>query len=100
MQYLLRLKIFTTKPLSLALNILCSRMEQVLRCLKHISIYRKIPNISPGLVGVRKHILGGYIQVGLYSGGGLYSRGHIFGGNIVLVSRGVYILGGLYSGGL
>ena len=31
--------------------------------------YRKIPNISPGLIEVRKHILGG-----LYSGGA-YIRG-------------------------
>ena len=33
------------------------------------TIYRKIPNISPGLVKVRKHFLGG-----------LYSRGLILGG--------------------
>ena len=31
---------------------------------------RKIPNISPGLIEVRRHILGGIIF-----GGGLYSRG-------------------------
>ena len=30
--------------------------------------YRKIPNISPGVIEVRKHFLGG-----LYSEGGLYS---------------------------
>ena len=36
--------------------------------------YRKIPNISPGLIEVRKHILGG-----------LYSGGLIFGGHFVLV---------------
>ena len=42
-----------------------------------ITIYRKIPNISPGLIEVRKHFLGG-----LYLGGGL-----IFGGHFVLVSE-------------
>ena len=31
--------------------------------------YRKIPNISPGLIAVRKHFLGTYIQRGLYSEG-------------------------------
>ena len=35
--------------------------------------YRKIPNISPGLIEVRKHFL-----VGLYSGD-LYTEGPIFG---------------------
>ena len=39
-----------------------------------LQIYRKIPNISPGLIEVRKHFL-----VGLYSGAyirrGLYSEG-------------------------
>ena len=40
-------------------------------------VYRKIPNISPGLIEVRKHFL-----EGLYSGGGL-----IFGGHFVLVSE-------------
>ena len=38
--------------------------------------YCKIPNISPGLIEVRKHILGG-----------LYSGGLIFGGHFVLVSE-------------
>ena len=37
--------------------------------------YRKIPNVSPGLVEVRKPFLGAYIREGLYSGGGLYSEG-------------------------
>ena len=36
-------------------------------------LYRNIPNISPGLIEVRKHFL-----VGLYSGG-LYTEGFIFG---------------------
>ena len=36
--------------------------------------YRKIPNISPGLIEVRKHFLGGLYAGGLYSGG-LYSEG-------------------------
>ena len=35
----------------------------------YIKKYRKIPNISPGLIEVRKHFLGG-----------LYSGGLIFGG--------------------
>ena len=43
--------------------------------------YRKIPNVSPGLIEVFKHFLGG-----LYSGG-LYSGGLIFGGHFVLVSE-------------
>ena len=34
----------------------------------YIYIHRKIPNISPGLIAIRKHILGG-----------LYSEGLIFG---------------------
>ena len=29
--------------------------------------YRKIPNISPGLIEARKHILGGLYSGGLYS---------------------------------
>ena len=39
-----------------------------------MNIYHKIPNISPGLIEVRKHFL-----VGLYSGGGLYTERLIFG---------------------
>ena len=38
--------------------------------------YRKNPNISPGLIEVRKHFLGD-----------LYSGGLIFGGHFVLVSE-------------
>ena len=34
--------------------------------------YRKIPNISPGLIEVRKHFLGG-----LYSGGLIFRRAYI-----------------------
>ena len=37
--------------------------------------YRKIPNICPGLIQLRKHILGGF-----------YSGELIFGGHFVLVS--------------
>ena len=37
-------------------------------CIKKLEIYRKIPNINPGLLSIFKHIL-----VGLYSGG-LYSE--------------------------
>ena len=43
--------------------------------------YRKIPNISQGVIEVRKHFLGAYIR------GGLYSGGLIFGGHFVLVSE-------------
>ena len=43
--------------------------------------YRKIPNIRPGLIEVRKHFLGGYIRGGL-----TYNRG-LFGGHFVLVSE-------------
>ena len=46
-----------------------------------LAIYRKIPNISPGLIDIFNHILGG-----------LYSGGLIFGRKFVLVSRGAYIL--------
>ena len=45
-------------------------------------IYREIPNISPGLIEVRRPLLGG-----LYSGGGLYLGELILGGNFVLVSE-------------
>ena len=34
------------------------------------NVYRKPPNISPGLIFVRKHIL-----MGLYTGWGLYTGG-------------------------
>ena len=44
-------------------------------------IYRKIPNVSPGLIEVFKHFLGG-----LYSGGLIFG-GLIFGGHFVLVSE-------------
>ena len=37
--------------------------------------YRKIPNLSPGLIEVRKHFLGGLYSGGLIFGGGLYSEG-------------------------
>ena len=43
--------------------------------------YRKTPNISPGLIDIRKHVWGAYIR------GGLYSGGLIFGGHFVLVSE-------------
>ena len=43
--------------------------------------YRKIPNVSSGLIEVFKHFLGAYIR------GGLISRGLIFGGHFVLVSE-------------
>ena len=50
--------------------------------------YRKIPNISPGLINIRQHFLGTYIRVGGGGGGvGLYSGSHIFGGHFVLVSE-------------
>ena len=39
-------------------------------------LYRKIPNVSPGLIEVRKYILGG-----------LYSGGLIFGRHFVLMSE-------------
>ena len=42
--------------------------------------YRKIPNISPGLVEVRKTFLGD-----------LYSEGHIFGGHFVKTSKFIVI---------
>ena len=41
--------------------------------------YRKISNITPGLMKVFNHILGAYIRWGLYSGG------LIFGGTFALV---------------
>ena len=42
--------------------------------------YRKIPNTSPGLIDLRKHLLGAYIR-------GAYNRGLIFVGHFVLVSE-------------
>ena len=45
------------------------------------SIYREIPNISPGLIEVLGTFEGAYIRRGLYSGG------FIFGGYFVLVSE-------------
>ena len=41
-----------------------------------VVVYCKIPNISPGLIEVRKHF-----------SRGLYSGGFIFGGHFVLVSE-------------
>ena len=38
-------------------------------------IYRKILNISPGLIEVRKHFLSGLYSGGAYIQGGLYSEG-------------------------
>jgi len=35
----------------------------------HSKTYRKIPNISPGLIAILKHILGGLYSVGLHSEG-------------------------------
>ena len=32
------------------------------------NVYRKIPNVSPGLIEVRKHFLGGLYSAVLYSG--------------------------------
>ena len=46
--------------------------------------YRKPPNISPGLIFVRKHFL-----VGLYMGG-LYTGGLIYGQDFVLVILTIY----------
>ena len=50
-------------------------------------IYRKPPNISPGLIFVRKHYL-----VGLYMGGRgvLYTGGLIYGQDFVLVILTIY----------
>ena len=36
--------------------------------------YRKIPNISPGLIAIRKHILGGLYSAGAYIRGAIYSE--------------------------
>ena len=47
-----------------------------IRIAEDVQEYRKIPNISPGLIAIFKHILGG-----------LYSGGLIFGGHFVLVSE-------------
>ena len=49
-------------------------------------LYRKIPNISPGLIEVRKYFLGV-----------VYSGGLIFGGKFVLVNRGAYIQGLIFG---
>ena len=44
--------------------------------------YGKIANVSPGLIKVFKHFLGG-----LYSGGLIFGGELIFGGHFVLVSE-------------
>ena len=44
-------------------------------------IYRKIPNVSPGLIEVSKHFLASCIR------GELIFGGLIFGGNFVFVSE-------------
>ena len=38
-------------------------------------VYRKIPNVSPGLIEVFQHFIGGLYSGGLIFGGGLYSEG-------------------------
>ena len=48
-------------------------------CVEYLKTYRKIPNVSPGLIEVFKPFLGG-----LYSGGLIFG-GLIFGGHFVLV---------------
>ena len=47
--------------------------------------YRKPPNISPGLIFVRKHFL-----VGLYMGRLIYGGGLIYGQDFVLVILTIY----------
>ena len=49
--------------------------------------YRKIPNVSPGLIEVSKHFLGGLYSGGLIFGGAYIRGGLIFGGHFVLVSE-------------
>ena len=50
----------------------------------YIVQYRKIPNISPEIMEVRKHFWGGLI----FGGGGFFSgEGLILGGYFVLVSK-------------
>ena len=39
-----------------------------------MEVYRKIPNISPRLIEVRKHFLGAYIRGGLIFGGAYIRR--------------------------
>ena len=63
-------------------------MKASKQCISYISKYRKIPNISPGLIEVRKHFLGGLYSGGAYiREGDLYSEVHIFGRHFVLVSE-------------
>ena len=40
----------------------------------HSMIYSKVPNISPGLIVIRKHIFGGLYQGGLYQGAAYIRR--------------------------
>ena len=44
----------------------------------HLRTYRKIPNVSPGLIEVFKHFLGGLYSGGLIFGGGVYSEGILY----------------------
>ena len=52
-----------------------------------VEMYRKIPNIGPGLIELRKLFFGGLYLGGAYIRGGLYSGKLIFGGHFVLVSE-------------
>ena len=49
------------------------------------NIYRKPPNISPGLIFVRKHFLVGLYMGGAYTWEGLIYGGLIYGQDVVLV---------------
>ena len=62
------------KDLVLTLVIYHTTLVQPLN-LSKTGIYRKIPNISPGLIEVRKHLLRGLYSGGAYIRGGLYSGG-------------------------
>ena len=59
------------------MNVCAKNVAAVAHIFIERSIYRKIPNISPGLIEVRKHFLGG-----LYS-----EEWPIFGGHFVLSVR-------------
>ena len=70
----------------------CISKKELCHIKIEVHAYRKIPNISHGLIDVFKHILGTYIRGSLYSGGtyireGLYSRGLTFGGHFVSESE-------------
>ena len=54
---------------------ICTLMSCLVLAADFEITYRKIPNVSPGLIKVFKHFLVGLYSGGAYIRGGLYSEG-------------------------